>query len=264
MLRLGAPMLKKSLLSASLLVLAVGAFAQDRAGAKERPKLDVRDLDRRLPNFLVDAYPLEQGDRQLHFDLRDDEHREDRFGSTPELQYGFARGWYVKVGVPVFYHGDRLGSGNVEVELFRGEPDLESPRTAFAAALRAVLPSGVDARGLDTDVEGIVTQPLRRGAHEVRAHANLAWEHNASPLEEERPNGFLAVVGFSARLNPRLVGIADVAHDDDPHEAERTSLGEFGFVLGVGSGKALAFGAGFRLAHHSPASRLTLGYQTSF
>lgn len=239
----------------ALLVVTSTALAQG----------DIRDVNRRMPLSIHDAYPLPKGKTQLQYDLQfDRQSGKDSLRSRPQIQYGFARGWFAQVGVPILYRGDRKESGDIQLELFRGAPDIDSPRTAFAMRVQATVPSGVGTRGIDTAIEGIVTQPLVFGAHDTRAHLNLTWEHNAERLAGERTHGYVAVAGVTTRLNEQTLALFDVVRDQDPRQKNTTNLAEFGFNRSLGGGLEAALGVGFRLDKNSPHSRLRFGLQYSF
>ena len=227
---------------------------------------DVHDLEQNVPLEVEDVFPTPAGERQLQLTARYERTHEHRNQGDFEarVQYGFAHDWQAAVGVPV-RAGDTRGSGDVTLQVFRKLNDEQGLWPAFAASAQVELPTGKDSRGVDTTLKLIATHALRPGdSSSPRVHANLAWTYNAAPLDDERRDGYKAIVGYSQPLGDKTVVLADFVHEQAIEQGQRSNVLEVGWLHEVGESTTVGIGVGAGFGQQSPRARVTLALQQSF
>lgn len=227
---------------------------------------DVHDLEQNVPLEIEDVFPTPAGERQLQLTARYERMHGPRNQGDFEarVQYGLAQDWQVALGVPV-RAGDTRGSGDVTLQVFRKLSDEQGLWPAFAAGAQVELPSGKDSRGVDTTLKVIATHALRPGdPASPRAHANLAWTYNAAPLDDERRDGYKAIVGYSHPLDDKTVVLADFVHEQAIEKGQRSNVLEVGWLREVRESTTVAVGVGAGFGQESPRVRVTLALQQSF
>lgn len=135
---------------------------------------------------------------------------------------------------------------------------------AFAASLRATLPSGKDSRSLDTAAKFIMTKTLGQSSLLHRVHFKLAWLRNAAAEADERRNRYRAILGYSRRLGPDTMLVADVLREQGEKKGETINMLEVGARRQLTPLTVFAFGAGAGFGADSPRARLTTAIQHSF
>ena len=228
---------------------------------------NVHDLEEGVPVELEDVLPTPQGERQLQLTGRYERTRDRRNQGDVEgrVQYGFARDWQAAIGVPLRLGADRRGSGDVKLQVFRKLADERGGWPAFAASVQAELPSGHDSRGVDTTLKLIATRSIRPGDdRSPRLHANVAWTHNAAPLEDERRSAWKAVAGYSHPLDDKTVLVADFVRERSVEQGQRSNVIEGGWLHEVRDSTTVGVAVGAGLGQQSPRARLSLALQQSF
>ncbi|MFW6201108.1 MAG: hypothetical protein ACOC8B_00900, partial [Gemmatimonadota bacterium] len=206
------------------------------------------NLEENFPLEVEDAYPGAYGSWELELPFRYDRTRDGRnlYELVPEVAYGIVRNADISVAVPVrFGTADRTGSGDIEVEAFYNFNTEGLVLPAFALEGAAIVPSGRDTDGVDTRLRLIATRSISNRLD--RLHANVQYEHNDAPLPGEHDHRWLFILGYSGRLGPDMLIVADIIREQERMEDEAANVVELGLramiaPLVVGSA---AFGTGF-------------------
>lgn len=234
--------------------LPTAAFAADTS---ERPGLD--------PDFPVrveDAYPSKCGDAYLKLSSRysDLPTGVDQTLIQPELAWGFAPNLDVHISSPIFIsnsEASRTGSGDVNANvqwLFHDQHEGEwIPAMAVEGDL--IFPTGgQNNTGLDTTVQFIATETLYWAPSFDSIHLNLTWMRNADAAPLQREVAYNAILGYSRRIAPETVLIADVLWEETfvKHAAGETA--EIGVIQKLGDHIQLAAGVGIGLGDDDAAN----------
>lgn len=220
------------------------------------------NLEENFPIRVEDAYPSPYLEWEFEFPFRYDRTRDGKnlYELIPELAYGVVRNGDIAVAVPVrLGTADKTGSGDIELEGFYNFNNEGLILPAFALKGVAVLPTGRDSDGLDAHLLLIATKSITNRLD--RLHFNVEFTNNADPLPEERDTRWAFIVGYSGRLGPDMLIVADVIREQERREDEASNIVELGLrrmvtPLAVVSA---AFGAGF--GDESPPFRFALGLQ---
>lgn len=227
---------------------------------------DHLNLEEGLPTELEDAYPIAFRGREIqtHFAYEHMEDGSDRVTLQPQIEFGFAPNAQAKIVVP-FYVGDadKKNSGNIGLEAFYNFNTEGIWLPALAISARADLPSGREAAGIDTTLKGIATKSITRTGLD-RVHVNAAWKRNAGRGPMEREHMYHLVAGYSRRLGPDTVILADYVREQDEEEGKTIDLVELGVRRQLTPLTVLSAGAGAGLSSESPDVRFVLGFQKSF
>ena len=250
--------MKKQILLAALGLILTGATA--RAG-------DHTNLEPGLPLEVEDAYPTAYLNREFQFAGRFERTAKgkNQYTLDPRLEYGFARNWQARINVPfVLGSGNQTGSGDVGLELFYNFNTESLKLPAFALSARANLPTGRDASGVDTEFKFIATKSLGYAEKLQRVHLNLTYFANANRRNEERANRYAAVVGYSQRVGPDTILLADLVRQQELERGQTSNVFEIGLRRQLTPLKVISLGLGAGLDSDSPDFRATVGYQQSF
>lgn len=235
--------------------------------AKPSFAADHTNLEEGLPTEVEDAYPIPYGGLELQTLLRYDrfDGNEGSFRIEPRLEYGFAPNWQTRLTLPL-----NLGSaedddfGDIGVEVFYNFNAESLSLPAFAVSLSADFPTGNDSQGVDPTLKFIATKTLGAGTGFDRLHLNLAYSLNDRPLDGERDDSWQAILGYSRRLSPETIFVADVVAEQEKDEGEEMYLLEAGIRHQVNPLTVLSIGGGAGLAEDSPDFRIVFGWQQSF
>lgn len=241
---------------------AIATFCQSTAFAA-----DHLNLEEGLPIEVEDAYPIPYQGRELQgvFRYERTEDGEDRFVVEPRIEYGFAPNWQARLAVPFqFGSAEEDGIGDVGLEVFYNFNTESLQLPAFAVSVSADFPTGSDSAGVDPTLKVIATKTLGTGANLDRLHVNAAYSYNDQRQDEERRDRFSAVLGYSRRLNPETILLADLVYEQEEEEDKEAFLVELGIRYQRTPLNVLAIGAGVGLSKDSPDFRLTAGFQQSF
>ena len=242
-------------------VAAVSALTSSARAA------DHINLEPGLPLTVEDAYPTGYLNREFQLSGRYERTADgkNQYRADPRLEYGFARNWQARINVPfILGSGDKRGSGDIGAELFYNF-NTESLKTpAFAASVSATAPTGRDSLGLDTEFKFIATKTLGYARKLQRVHFNLSYFNNASARADERSNGYAAVAGYSQRLGPQTILLADYAREQQKERDVTTDVIEVGLRYQKSPLTVLSVGLGAGVSRDSPDFRATLGLQRSF
>ncbi len=220
------------------------------------------NLEEGFPLRVEDAYASPYGNWEFELPFRYDRTRDERdlFELAPEIAYGIARNADVAVAVPVLLgSADKTGSGNIELEAFYNFNTEGLILPAFALKGVAVLPTGRDSDGLDTRLLLIATRSI--GNRLDRLHFNVEFENNADPRPEERDDRWTFILGYSGRMGPDMMIVADVIREQERRKDEASNVVELGLrrMLTPLIVLSTAVGAGF--GDESPPFRFVLGFQ---
>lgn len=228
---------------------------------------DHTNLEEGLPVRIEDAYPIGYLGREFQGLFRYDRTRDgkDLFILDPRLEYGFARNWQAKITAPFRLGSANLtGSGNVGLEVFHNfnQESLRVP--AFAISARADFPSGRDSSGVDTTLKFIASKTRGRSTLLHRLHLNVAWKHNEGRRMGERTDAYMLAFGYSRRLSPDTIFVADYVRDQELYEDKTSNVIEVGIRRQLTPLTTLAVGVGAGIGPDSPPFRFTLGFQHAF
>lgn len=226
---------------------------------------DHDNLEEGFPTAVEDAYPVAYKAKEFQLQGRYERENGNKFTLKPGLEYGFARNWQAKIDVP-FHLGsaDKTGSGNIGVGALYNfnQESLSTP--AFALAAHADIPTGRNARGVDTEFKFIATKTLGHSMLLHRLHLNLIYHRNAAPRATERSNHYSAIVGYSRRLGPDTMLVTNFVYEQEKEAGKTSNILELGFRRQLTPLRVLSLGVGAGLNKDAPDFRLTAGYQQAF
>ena len=182
--------LRWALVLASLLLPQTGAA------------LDHDNLDPNRPIGMEDAYAIPKGEIGLEGGVRFNDRREGRTRVTfqPQIIYGAFDNAQVEIQGDLMTEPNTLAGGNKSGDLHLGllynfnTETLALP--AFAARVEVDLPTGVNSKGVDTQMTGILTRSFGR----LRVHLNAGYTVLGAPQGQERPGAYRAVAAASYPL----------------------------------------------------------------
>lgn len=182
--------LRWALVLASLLLPQTGAA------------LDHDNLDPNRPIGMEDAYAIPKGEIGLEGGVRFNDRREGRTRVTfqPQIIYGAFDNAQVEIQGDLMTEPNTLAGGNKSGDLHLGllynfnTETLALP--AFAARVEVDLPTGVNSKGVDTQMTGILTRSFGR----LRVHLNAGYTALGAPQGQERPGAYRAVAAASYPL----------------------------------------------------------------
>ncbi len=164
--------------------------------------LDHDNLDPNRPIGMEDAYAIPKGEIGLEGGVRFNDRREGRTSVTfqPQIIYGAFANTQIEIQGDLFTDPRSLVGANKSGDLHLGvlynfnTETLNLP--AFAVRVEADLPTGVNSKGVDTQLTGILTRSFGR----LRAHLNAGYSVIGSPQGQERPGAYRAVAAVSYPL----------------------------------------------------------------
>lgn len=227
---------------------------------------DHDNLEEDLPIHVEDAYPIGFQGREFQGVFRYEETNdgESRFRLEPRVEYGFAPNWQIAVSSPFLLgNADRQGSGDVRLKVLHNFNTETLDMPAISISGEAIMPTGKESAGLDTQLKLLVTRSVSKTGLD-RVHFNLAWEHNAANAQDERGDRYIAVLGYSRRVGPQTLFLADFVREQGRKKGEHANIVEFGVRHQVHPRTVLSLGVGAGIGQESPRFRVTTGFQTSF
>lgn len=178
--------------------------------------LDHDNLDPNRPVQMEDAYAIPQGEIGVESGIRFNDRREGRSRVTfqPQIIYGAFLNTQIEIQGDFFTDPRSIVGANKSGDLHVGvlyNFNTETLRLpAFAVRVEADLPTGVQSRGVDAQVTGILTRSIGR----LRIHLNAGYTAlgDARTLERQGTYRLVAAVsypiGYPRRFRETL--IADV------------------------------------------------------
>ena len=164
--------------------------------------LDHDNLDPNRPIGMEDAYAIPKGEIGMEGGVRFNDRREGRTRVTfqPQIIYGAFDNTQIEI------QGDLMSaphtlvgaakSGDLHLGVLYNFNTETINLPAFAARVEVDLPMGVNSKGVDTQMTGILTRSFGR----LRAHLNAGYTILGSPQGQERPGTYRAVVAVSYPL----------------------------------------------------------------
>ena len=227
---------------------------------------DHSNLEENLPTQLEDAYPIEYGGREIqsYATYVHDREGHDLFQLGPSLEFGFAPNWQGKILIPFEFGKGEQALQDVAIETLYNFNTDGVWLPAFALSARGDLPTGPESSGVDPTLKFIATKGLGRTSFFNQLHLNVAWTHNTDARADERENRFLAVVGWSARIDADTIGIIDYVHQQEREKGIASDIIELGVRRQMTPLLTVSAGLGAGLNDDSPDFRGTLGIQKSF
>ncbi len=164
--------------------------------------LDHDNLDPNRPIGMEDAYAIPKGEIGLEGGVRVNDRRQGRTRMTfqPQIIYGAFDNAQIEIQGDLFTDPHQLVGPNKSGDLHLGllynfnTETIQLP--AFAARVEVDLPTGVNSKGVDTQLTGILTRSFGR----LRTHLNAGYTILGSPRGQERPGAYRAVAAVSYPL----------------------------------------------------------------
>ena len=164
--------------------------------------LDHDNLDPNRPIGMEDAYAIPNGEIGLEGGVRFNDRREGRTQVTfqPQIIYGAFANTQIEIQGDLFTDPRSIVGANKSGDLHLGVLYNFNTETlmlpAFAVRVEADLPTGVNSKGVDTQLTGILTRSFGR----LRVHLNAGYTVIGSPQGQERPGAYRAVAAVSYPL----------------------------------------------------------------
>lgn len=164
--------------------------------------LDHDNLDPNRPIGLEDAYAIPKGEIGVEGGVRFNDRREGRTRVTfqPQIIYGVFANTQIEMQGDLFTDPQSLVGANKSGDLHLGllynfnTETLQLP--ALAVRVEADVPTGVNSKGVDTQLTGILTRSFGR----LRVHLNGGYSVLGAPQGQERPGTYRAVAAVSYPL----------------------------------------------------------------
>jgi hypothetical protein len=258
--------MRLSRLSNMLAGLAVAIAGPLGVAVPPAQAADHVNLEEEIPVQVEDAYPIPYRGREFQGLLRYERTADDkdRFRFEPRLEVGIAPNWQVRLSAPFLVgSAEKTGSGDVGLEAFYNFNTESLRLPAFALSSRFDFPTGPDTEGVDTTVKFIATKSLGESSLLQRLHLNLSWTHNAGRLPTERRDRFAGVLGYSQRVGPDTILVADFVREQEREKDKTANILEGGIRHQLDPLTVLAIGVGAGVGPDSPDVRITLGFQRS-
>ncbi|MEW6270181.1 MAG: hypothetical protein AB1689_12895 [Thermodesulfobacteriota bacterium] len=251
--------LARALLGGAAALLAASAATPAAAA-------DHSNIEEGLPIEVEDAFPIAYRGRELQgrFRYERQDGGEDQYLLEPRLELGVLPNAQVRIGSR-FLMGpaDRTTSRDVDLEGLYNFNQESVLLPAFALSARARFPTGVDSAGVDTRVKALATKTLGPAPRMERVHLNVAWDHEAAAGAGERSDRYLVVVGYSMRLDPDTILVADFVRQQEREHGADANIVEAGLRYQLTPQTVLVAGAGAGIGEESPDVRATVGFQHS-
>jgi len=164
--------------------------------------LDHDNLDPNRPIGMEDAYAIAKGEIGAEGCVRFNDRREGRTRVTfqPQIIYGAFANTQIEIQGDLMTEPNTLvgaaKSGDLHLGVLYNFNTETIQLPAFAVRVETDLPTGVNSRGVDTQMTGILTRSFGR----LRAHLNAGYTVLGSPQGQERPGTYRAVAAISYPL----------------------------------------------------------------
>lgn len=166
------------------------------------PALDHDNLDPNRPIAIEDAYVIPKGEIGVEGGLtfNDRKQGKSRFGFQPQIIYGAFDNTQIEimsglVTEPNTVSGDDK-SGDLSIAALYNFNTETLQLPAFAARVEVGLPTGVNSKGVDTELTGVMTRSFGRW----RTHVNVGYTFSGSPQNNERSGTYRFVAAVSYPL----------------------------------------------------------------
>jgi len=175
--------------------------------------LDHDNLDPNRPLQVEDAYPIPEGEIALESGVRVNDRREGRtrFAFQPQILYGAFRNTQIEIQSDLLTESATVVGPNRSGDLRLGVLYNFNTETltlpALAMSLELDVPTGVQSKGVDTKVTGILTRSVGR----LRFHVNGSYALHGSPQYQERGGMYRIVaavsypIGYPYRFRETLI-----------------------------------------------------------
>ncbi len=164
--------------------------------------LDHDNLDPNRPIGMEDAYAVPKGEIGLESGVRFNDRREGRTRVTfqPQIIHGAFDNTQIEIQGDLITEPNTVIGANKSGDLHLGILYNFNTETinlpALAIRVEADLPTGVNSKGVDTQVTGILTRSFGR----LRTHLNVGYTFLGSPQGAERPGAYRAAAAVSYPL----------------------------------------------------------------
>ncbi len=225
------------------------ALAGALAGIWPAGAADHRNLDARVPIAVEDAYPVKFRELTLQalFPYRRLRGGGNEGGVVADLEYGLARDVQVNIGTEAFgrTRGRNEGSGDLGLGVLYNFNTETLRAPAFALKAEAELPSGVDSRGADLALTGILTRS--HGHNRFHLKVGHTWLTSAEP--DERRRRWQGVAGWDRPVGLQsLLIVGVVAGESEGRGNPAASRVEVGLRRQMTPRLVASVGAGFGLS----------------
>jgi hypothetical protein len=164
--------------------------------------LDHDNLDPNRPIAIEDAYVIPKGEIGVEGGVTFNDRKEGkgRFGFQPQIIYGAFENMQLElmtglVTEPTTVAGDDK-SGDLSVGVLYNFNTETIDLPAFALRAEVGFPTGVNSRGLDTELTGVMTRSFGRW----RTHVNIGYTFLGAPQGQERSGTYRVVAAVSYPL----------------------------------------------------------------
>ncbi len=164
--------------------------------------LDHDNLDPNRPIGMEDAYAIPKGEIGMEGGVRFNDRREGRTRVTfqPQIIYGAFDNAQIELQGDLMTEPNTLVGANKSGDLHVGVLYNFNTETmnipALAIRAEVDLPTGLNSRGVDSQLTGIMTRSFER----LRVHLNVGYTVLGSPQGQERPGAYRAVAAVSYPL----------------------------------------------------------------
>jgi hypothetical protein len=161
--------------------------------------LDHDNLDPNRPIQMEDAYAIPKGEIGVESGVRVNDRRagRTRFVFQPQIIYGAFDNAQIEIQGDLFTEPSSVVGANKSGDLHLGLLYNFNTETlawpAFAVRVETDLPTGVNSRGLDTQVTGVLTRSVGR----MRFHLNAGYTFLGSARGVEREGAYRVVAAMS-------------------------------------------------------------------
>jgi len=235
--------------------------------------LDHDNLDPNRPIGMEDAYAIPKGEIGLEGGVRFNDRHEGRTRVTfqPQIIYGAFSNAQIEIQGDLLTEPQTVVGANKSGDLHLGvlyNFNTETIRLpAMAVRVEADLPTGVNSKGIDAQMTGIVTRSFGR----LRAHLNAGYTILGSPQGQERPGAYRAVaavsypLGYPTSFRDTLIASVYTRQSDLRGQRNHTGL-ELGLRHQLSSRIVLDGGLGTEFAGPSDRAALlgTVGMSVGF
>ena len=235
--------------------------------------LDHDNLDPNRPIQMEDAYAIPKGEIGVESGVRFNDRRAGRTGFVfqPQIIYGALENTQIELQSDLFTDPSTLVGPNKSGDLHVGVLYNFNTETltlpAFAMRVEADMPTGVNSRGVDGQMTGILTRSFGR----LRFHLNAGYTFVGSAQGQERNGQYRVIaavsypIGYSHRFRETLIFDAYTRQSDLIGQRNNTGV-EIGLRHQLSSRVVLDGGVGTEF--YGPADRAavtgTLGVSVGF
>ena len=226
--------------------------------------LDHDNLDPNRPIQMEDAYAIPKGEIGLESGIRFNDRRAGatRFVFQPQIIYGAFYNTQIEVQGDLFTEPSSLVGANKSGDLHLGVLYNFNTETlalpAFAMRVEADLPTGIQSKGIDTQVTGILTRSFGR----LRVHLNAGYTFLGTRRGQERHGAYRMIaavsypIGYPRRFRETLIVDVYTRQSDLVGQSNHTGI-EVGLRHQLSSRIVLDGGLGTEVAGPPDRSAVT-------